>query len=118
MDVQVASRAAVRMNSDTSHNTEKAEQKVSGAALKRLQKEFKSFVSSPPPGLELDEDTLSGADLGLWRVKMAGPAHTLYDGEQFVVQFKFNGKSAANRSIGSQPVVQSRRRPLLGPSPG
>ena len=56
MDVQVASRAAVRMNSATSHTTEKAEQKVSGAALKRLQKEFKSFVSSPPPGLELDED--------------------------------------------------------------
>ena len=39
-----------------------------------------------------NEDTLSGADLGLWRVKMAGPAHTLYDGEQFVVQFKFNTK--------------------------
>ena len=115
----MASRAAVRMNSATSHNTEKAEQKVSGAALKRLQKEFKSFVSSPPPGLELDEDTLSGADLGLWRVKMAGPAHTLYDGEQFVVQFKFNGKVVlCSAPSVPQPVVQSRRRPLLGPSPG
>ena len=66
--------------------------KVTGAALKRLQKELKSFVASPPPGLELDEETLSGADLGLWRVKMAGPVNTLYDGEEFMVQFKFNVK--------------------------
>ena len=67
-----------------------APQKVTGAALKRLQKELKSFVSSPPPGLELDEETLSGADLGVWRVKMLGPVNTLYDGEEFMLQFKFN----------------------------
>ena len=69
-----------------------ASQKVTGAALRRLQKELKSFVASPPPGLELDEETLSGADLGVWRVKMAGPANTLNDGEEFMVQFKFNAK--------------------------
>ena len=45
-------------------------QKISGAALKRLQKEFKSFVTCPPEGLQLDEDTRSGEDLGLWKVKM------------------------------------------------
>ena len=67
-------------------------QKITGAALKRLQKEMKSFVSSPPDGLELDEETLQGNDLGVWKVKMAGPTNTLYDGEQFVIQFKFNVK--------------------------
>ena len=60
--------------------------------LKRLQKELKSFAANPPPGLELDEETLSGADLGLWRVKMAGPANTLYDGEEFMLQLKFSDK--------------------------
>ena len=43
-------------------------------------------------GLELDEETLKGNDLGIWKVKMAGPSNTLYDGEQFVLQFKFNVK--------------------------
>jgi len=82
------------MNSSLQNSTSASAstQKISGAALKRLQKEYKSFVTSPPPGLELDEETMSGEDLGLWRVKMSGPSHTLYDGEHFLVQFKFNVK--------------------------
>ena len=27
-----------------------------------------------------------------WRIHIAGPAGTLYDGEEFVLQFKFNSK--------------------------
>ena len=97
MDVQVQQQSAATRQilpgpRQVTSERDSASQKVTGAALKRLQKELKSFVSSPPPGLELDEETLSGADLGVWRVKMAGPANTLYTGEQFVVQFKFNGK--------------------------
>ena len=66
--------------------------KVSGAALMRLQKELQDFVSSSPAGLELDEETLAGADLGVWRVKMTGQVDTLYEGEKFTLQFKFNEK--------------------------
>ena len=86
--------SAISSSSNTTSSTSMASdyQKISGAALKRLQKEFKSFVTSPPDGLELDQDTLTGDDLGIWKVKMAGPTNTIYDGEQFVVQFKFNAK--------------------------
>jgi len=84
-----SSTSTLSMSSSTSSSSS---QKISGAALKRLQKEFKSFITSPPPGLELDDETISGTDLGVWRVKMSGPSNTLYDGENFTVQFKFNVK--------------------------
>ena len=48
---------------------------ISGPALKRLQKEFQSFATDPPAGLELCEQTLKGDDLGVWQVK----AHCLYN---------------------------------------
>ena len=78
----------------SAHQSSPSSQKyqISGAALKRLQKEFKSFAASPPDGLALDETTLSGEDLGTWRVVMEGPSNTLYEGEQFTLQFKFNAK--------------------------
>jgi len=63
---------------------------ISGPALKRLQKEMRSFVSDPPEGLELDKS--EAEDLGLWRVKVRGPPTTLYHGEEFVLQFKFGMK--------------------------
>jgi ubiquitin-conjugating enzyme E2 W len=81
----------------TSSNSKRAEScpdqipQISGPALKRLQKELKSFVTDPPDGLELVTDT--GTDsLGLWHVKVKGPPSTLYQGEQFILQFKFGMK--------------------------
>ena len=65
---------------------------ISGPALKRLQKEFKSFVADPPAGLELHSDTVNGDNLGVWLVNMSGPPNTLYQGENFVIQFKFGMK--------------------------
>merc|ERR1712241_801101 len=40
----------------------------------------------------MGEETLQGNDLGVWKVKMAGPSNTLYEGEEFLIQFKFNVK--------------------------
>ena len=80
------------MSSPPEQHSSSSSGKISGAALKRLQKEFKSFMTSPPPGLELDEETQSGDNLGVWRVMMEGPVNTLYEGEQFILQFKFNAK--------------------------
>ena len=60
-DRSPASTRSSRMSSSVSSVTSSpSSQRISGAALKRLQKEFKSFVTSPPPGLELDDDTVSG----------------------------------------------------------
>merc|ERR1719350_1035559 len=63
---------------------------ISGPALKRLQKELRSFVSDPPEGLELEGGETE--DLGTWRVKVRGPPTTLYHGEEFLLQFKFGMK--------------------------
>ncbi|XP_023326404.1 ubiquitin-conjugating enzyme E2 W [Eurytemora carolleeae] len=66
--------------------------KISGPALKRLKKEFQSFATEPPDGLELSEETLKGEDLGVWQIKLVGPTKTLYEGETFNLQFKFGMK--------------------------
>ena len=69
-----------------------ARDKISGPALKRLQKEFKSFATEPPEGLRLSEETVAGDNLGVWLVRMEGPANTLYQGETFLLRFKFGMK--------------------------
>ena len=49
---------------------------ISGPALKRLQKEFQSFVTNPPDGLQLCQQTLKGENLGVWQVrKLNGKGH-------------------------------------------
>jgi len=58
-------------------------------AGRRLQKEMMAIVKSPPPGIKMHPDTLDGTNLAVWRVEVTGPADTLYDGEEFVLQFKF-----------------------------
>jgi len=68
------------------------EPKVSGPALKRLQKELKSFMAECPDGLRLTEKTVSGENLAVWQVNMEGPPSTLYQGEKFLLQFKFGEK--------------------------
>jgi len=76
----------------SSHSQTEHTPQISGPALKRLQKEFKSFLADPPAGLELHSDTVNGENLGVWQVKMVGPPNTLYHGENFTIQFKFGMK--------------------------
>lgn len=47
------------------------------------------MVKNPPPGINIHTDTLGNSDLTVWRVEVTGPAGTLYDGEEFCLQFKF-----------------------------
>jgi len=63
---------------------------ISGPALKRLKKEMASLVTSPPEGLRLMDQ--GEPNLGLWRVRLSGPPNTLYQGEDFLLQFKFGMK--------------------------
>jgi len=79
---------------DPAQSCSRAEPKspqISGPALKRLQKEMRSFVMDPPEGLQLVREE-EGENLGVWQVKMLGPPSTLYQGEEFVLQFKFGMK--------------------------
>lgn len=66
--------------------------KISGPALKRLQKEFQSFATDPPEGLKLCDETLKAENLGVWQIELQGPSKTIYEGESFLLQFKFNMK--------------------------
>jgi len=79
------------MSNPSTSSVEK-EPEVSGPALKRLQKELKSFVSECPDGLRLSDKTKSGENLAVWQVNMEGPPSTLYKGEKFILQFKFGVK--------------------------
>ena len=60
------SRYGIQLIKSFSMEGEKS--KISGPALKRLKKEFQSFATEPPDGLELSEETLKGEDLGVWQV--------------------------------------------------
>lgn len=58
---------------------------------RRLQKELTSLVREPPPGVHIDED-LTSQNLTQWIVHMEGAKGTLYEGEQFQLQFRFSSK--------------------------
>jgi len=55
---------------------------------KRLHKELISLVKEPPPGMIVDADQAE-QNLNIWTINMQGAEGTLYDGEQFQLQFKF-----------------------------
>ncbi|NP_001280341.1 uncharacterized protein LOC100161121 [Acyrthosiphon pisum] len=55
---------------------------------KRLHKELISLVKEPPPGMVVDVDQAE-QNLNVWTINMQGAEGTLYDGEQFQLQFKF-----------------------------
>ncbi|KAL4127302.1 hypothetical protein QTP88_011478 [Uroleucon formosanum] len=57
----------------------------------RLLREFQLFVRNPPQGMFVDVDQIE-KNLKLWIVNMKGTEGTLYDGEQFQLQFKFDTK--------------------------
>lgn len=50
-----------------------------------------SLMKEPPPGVTVDGDQAS-QNLTLWTVHMEGVPGTLYEGEKFVLQFKFTNK--------------------------
>ncbi|XP_048487455.1 ubiquitin-conjugating enzyme E2 W isoform X1 [Plutella xylostella] len=58
---------------------------------RRLQKELMSLMKEPPPGVTVDGEQAS-QNLTLWTVHMEGVPGTLYEGEKFVLQFKFTNK--------------------------
>ena len=59
---------------------------------RRLQKELQSLVSSPPEGIKVSDETCNASDLASWKVDVAGPKETLFEGENFQLSFQFNGK--------------------------
>ncbi|XP_074038260.1 ubiquitin-conjugating enzyme E2 W [Leptinotarsa decemlineata] len=58
---------------------------------RRLQKELLSLIKEPPPGVSVDTN-LAEQNLLHWIINMEGVPGTLYEGEQFQLQFKFSNK--------------------------
>ncbi|XP_047110530.1 ubiquitin-conjugating enzyme E2 W isoform X5 [Schistocerca piceifrons] len=58
---------------------------------RRLQKELMSLMKEPPPGVTVDAEG-AGQNLNQWIIQMDGAQGTLYEGEQFQLQFKFSSK--------------------------
>lgn len=55
---------------------------------KRLQKELLDLQKNPPAGITLDEVN----DLQKWTCNLVGAKDTLYEGEQFKLQFRFSSQ--------------------------
>ncbi|KAJ3172685.1 ubiquitin-conjugating enzyme E2 W [Geranomyces variabilis] len=60
---------------------------MSNIFTKRLTKELRDLQANPPAGILIDK---ADDDLKLWKVVMSGAEGTLYQGEQFKLQFKFS----------------------------
>uniref|UniRef100_A0A6E8VM11 N-terminal E2 ubiquitin-conjugating enzyme n=1 Tax=Anopheles coluzzii TaxID=1518534 RepID=A0A6E8VM11_ANOCL len=58
---------------------------------RRLQKELMSLIKEPPPGVSVDEESVS-QNLTQWIINIDGVEGTLYEGEHFQLLFKFNNK--------------------------
>ncbi|GBP19502.1 Ubiquitin-conjugating enzyme E2 W [Eumeta japonica] len=69
----------------------RGQQRTDNSVERRLQKELMSLMKEPPPGVTVDGDQAS-QNLTLWTVHMEGVPGTLYEGEKFVLQFKFTNK--------------------------
>ncbi|XP_003383493.2 PREDICTED: ubiquitin-conjugating enzyme E2 W-like [Amphimedon queenslandica] len=61
------------------------------AFLKRLKKEYMELKKSPPPGVVLDDSVLEN-NITNWIIHISGAEGTLYSGEQFKLNIKFNDK--------------------------
>jgi len=68
------------------------EEIMSATALKRLQKELKNLIESPPDGIKVGTETLEGSDMTTWIMDVEGPPDTLYEGEKYNLCFKFNDR--------------------------
>ncbi|KZS18066.1 ubiquitin-conjugating enzyme E2 W isoform X1 [Daphnia magna] len=60
-------------------------------AQKRLQKELVSLIKEPPPGVVIDGESV-GQSLDLLVLSINGAQGTIYEGEQFQLQFRFGPK--------------------------
>ncbi|XP_032799475.1 ubiquitin-conjugating enzyme E2 W isoform X2 [Daphnia magna] len=58
---------------------------------KRLQKELVSLIKEPPPGVVIDGESV-GQSLDLLVLSINGAQGTIYEGEQFQLQFRFGPK--------------------------
>ncbi|KAI6207233.1 Ubiquitin--protein ligase [Aphelenchoides fujianensis] len=59
------------------------------ASQRRLAKELSQLVNEPPAGLKISEEEAS-VDMRVWTVSVEGASNTLYEGETFKLQFKFD----------------------------
>jgi ubiquitin-conjugating enzyme E2 W len=59
---------------------------MSNIFVKRLTKELKDFTLNPPEGLSLE----STDDLKKCFINITGAADTIYQGEKYKLQFKFD----------------------------
>ncbi|CAG0881936.1 unnamed protein product [Darwinula stevensoni] len=59
-------------------------------AEKRIQKELMALKNDPPVGVTLDDSSLT--NIYRWRVHIEGAENTLYEGEHFILDFKFTAK--------------------------
>jgi ubiquitin-conjugating enzyme E2 W len=55
---------------------------------RRLAKELSQLVTEPPTGVKVKNS--EGQDLRVWSVTIFGATGTLYDGERFTLQFRFD----------------------------
>lgn len=62
------------------------------ATSKRLQKEMASLIKNPPEGMKVSEETISSSNLYQWKMDIVGPQGSLYQDEQFCLQFTFSTK--------------------------
>ncbi|MFH4975017.1 hypothetical protein AB6A40_001726 [Gnathostoma spinigerum] len=54
---------------------------------RRLAKELRQMSVEPLPGVSI---VSGGSDMQLWTVSVDGAPSTLYDGEKFILQFRFS----------------------------
>eukprot|EP01132_Coremiostelium_polycephalum_P002792 gene2792-3472_t len=77
---------------------------ASARYIKRLQKELLDLEQSPPPGISVEE----AKDFERWVIKIVGTSDTLYQGETYRLQFRFNNgyplESPEVIFIGSPPI--------------
>ena len=59
------------------------------AYQRRLAKELSQLVNEPPVGVSISEEN-TAADLRVWQITVEGATNTLYEGEKFILQFRFD----------------------------
>ncbi|KAE9547299.1 hypothetical protein FO519_009493, partial [Halicephalobus sp. NKZ332] len=59
------------------------------ATQRRLAKELAQLATEPPVGMVIDEKSIE-ANLRIWNVTIEGAPGTLYEGEHFTLQFRFD----------------------------
>jgi len=57
---------------------------------RRLAKELSQLITEPPVGVKVKNNDAATADLRVWTVVVDGATSTLYEGEKFTLQFRFD----------------------------